>query len=91
MEREAGLDVLQHPFAAKGRGNRRPAQERRAAVVLPGRPSATTQPFDVASLKGKPVLVVYWASWPGGEEDAKQVAELAKDLRREGLAIVTVC
>ncbi|HEY2785030.1 MAG TPA: TlpA disulfide reductase family protein [Fimbriiglobus sp.] len=82
----------QHAFAAKARGIVARLKSEGQTFVLAGPTLGTNQSFDIASLKGKPVLVAYWASWAGRvKEDAKQLNDLAKEYGPKGLAIVTVC
>jgi thiol-disulfide isomerase/thioredoxin len=80
-----------HPFAAKAKGIVARLTSEGKPFTLAGPVLGTTKNFDVASLKGKPVLVVYWANWSNrAKEEAKLVNELAKEFGPKGLEIVTV-
>jgi thiol-disulfide isomerase/thioredoxin len=80
-----------HAFAAKAKGIVARLKSEGQPFVLAGPVLGANRNFDVANLKGKPVLVVYWASWAGRvKEEAKLVNELAKDYGPKGLEIVTV-
>jgi hypothetical protein len=85
-------DFPQHPLAAKAKGIVARLQSEGQPFALSGPVLGTNKTFDVASLKGSPVLVVYWASWGSrAKEDAKQVADLVKEFGPKGLKIVTIC
>ena len=52
---------------------------------------ATGQPFNAASLKGKPVVVYYWASWSQSlPDDVRKLNSLVKEFGAKGLEVVTV-
>jgi thiol-disulfide isomerase/thioredoxin len=85
-------DFPQNPLAVKATGVVARLKSEGQPFALTGPVLGTNQPFDVASLKGKAVLVVYWASWGTRvKEEAKLVADLTKEYGPKGLAVVSVC
>ncbi|QDV64847.1 Thiol-disulfide oxidoreductase ResA [Crateriforma conspicua] len=60
------------------------------AVDLSGK-TVAGQPFRLASLRGKPVIVQYWATWcEPCKEDMKQLRRLKAQYRRAGLEVVGI-
>ncbi len=58
---------------------------------LAGPQLGTGRPFDVDTLRGKPYVVYYWASWNTQcAEDFRRLAELKQMFGRKGLEIVCV-
>lgn len=56
-------------------------------------PGADGSPVDTGALAGKPVLVVFWASW-GGQTVSRELPDIAKLVEKnasKGLQVVGVC
>jgi len=56
-------DFASHPHASKARGSVNRLSLDGKELALAGRVLGTGGPFDIKSLKGKVVVVYYWASW----------------------------
>jgi peroxiredoxin len=81
-----------HPHAAKAAGAVKRLASEGQLLEVSGPNLATGQPFDVASLKGKVVVVYYFASWSSTlPEDAKRLKSLVKDYGPKGLELIGVC
>lgn len=49
------------------------------------------RPFDMAGLKGKPVLIVFWATWDEVSEDQlDDIAAMTEAFKSKGLEVVTI-
>ena len=77
--------------AAKGAGAVKRLESIGQTLELSGTNLTTGQPFNVASLKDKVVVVYYWASWSQSlPDDVRKLNSLVKDYGAKGLEIVTV-
>jgi hypothetical protein len=81
----------QSPQAAKAAGAIRRLSSDGAPFEMQGAKLADGQPFNVASLNGKVVVVYYWASWASNvADDAKKMKELLATYGPKGVELVTV-
>jgi len=49
------------------------------------------RPFDLASLKGKPVLIIFWATWDEVSQDQiDELVALTEAYKEKGLEVVTI-
>ncbi|HSQ56483.1 MAG TPA: redoxin family protein [Gemmata sp.] len=82
-----------HPHAAKAQGAiRRLECEGKPFELAGANLDRNNEPFDIASLKGKVIVVYYCASWSTTlSQDARQLRDLAKEYGSKGVELVTVC
>lgn len=79
-----------HPSAKQAQGAVRRLELTGQVLALQGK-TASGEDFDLSSLRGKVVLVYYWASYgKTREEDFTRLKQLAEKYGPKGLAIVTV-
>jgi thiol-disulfide isomerase/thioredoxin len=58
-------------------------------LTLQGKPAPALEGFNLASLKGHPVILFFWAHWcPDCKADAPIIAEVWKRFAAQGLAVV---
>ena len=80
-----------HPQAGKAAGAVRRLDADGQPLLLQGPVLGTNQPFNLAQIAGKPVVVFYWASWSNTlREDARRLTDLATTYGPKGLQVVTV-
>lgn len=82
----------QHHHAAKAAGAKRRLESEGKTLELTGPNLANGQPFNVAGLAGKVVIVYYWASWSSTlPDDVKKLKELVATYGPKGMEVVAVC
>ena len=84
-------EYTRYPQAAKAAGALKRLESDGQPLDISGTNLATGQPFSTASLKGKAVVVYYWASWSQSlPEDVRKLNSLVKEYGAKGLEVVTV-
>lgn len=81
----------QHPLAAKARGCERRLNLEGQELELAGETLGANAKFNINTLKGKTVVVYYWASWnPQIAEDFKKLKTLMSAYASKGVELVCV-
>jgi thiol-disulfide isomerase/thioredoxin len=81
----------QHPYAPKAFGALKRLNLDGQELELTGTLLGSSTPFDVKSLKGKTVVVYYWASWNGQcAEDFKKLKTIQSTYAAKGVEVVSI-
>jgi thiol-disulfide isomerase/thioredoxin len=81
----------QHPLAAKARGCERRLNLEGQELELTGETLGANAKFNINTLKGKTVVVYYWASWnPQIADDFKKLKTLMSAYASKGVELVCV-
>jgi len=89
---QLGKNYPGHAHAAKAIGAVKRLEAEGKPLEIAGTNLTTGQPFSVASLKEKVVVVYYCANWSSTlPDDAKKLKALVKEYGPKGLELVTVC
>jgi thiol-disulfide isomerase/thioredoxin len=80
-----------HPLLKKLEGVLARLDSNGKEMVLAGAPLTGGSPFDIKSLKGKVIVVYYWASWNGqSAADLEKLKKLLGEYAAKGLEVVCV-
>jgi hypothetical protein len=89
--KQLGDNFRQHPLAAKARGCERRLNLEGQEIELSGKTLGGETAFDIKSLKGKTVVVYYWASWnPQIADDFKKLKTLMGTYSSKGVELVCI-
>ncbi|MBA4190068.1 MAG: hypothetical protein C0467_18950 [Planctomycetaceae bacterium] len=89
---QLGKNYPGHPHAVKATGAVKRLEAEGKPLEIAGTNLASGQPFNVATLKDKAVVVYYCANWSSTlPDDAKKLKALVKEYGAKGLELVIVC
>lgn len=84
-------NFVRHPLAAKATGALRRIDLQGKELELSAQKVGSDEPFDITTLRGKPVLVYYWASYnTQTAQDFAKLKAVAAAAASKGLEVVTV-
>jgi thiol-disulfide isomerase/thioredoxin len=83
--------AAREPLVDSLRGRVHRVQQYIDAAILVGSPSPPLEGIDLAALRGRPVLVFFWAHWcPACKRQVPSIAAAARRFGPRGLAVVGV-